>query len=349
MSSTPIQDHQVSVLISIPSSNPSPANAIGSIVANAVHVRDLHIQQMGYSSDMLFTYPDAVKDQEALTKAGISITWHSSFDASKLQTQALVHLEPDVKATESAFKILKKDMIDYPHCQHFTLSSILYLNTPHFSWKELPWYGFLFPLLMIDSIANLFTFWQHSRTVDMRVQLVHSTWPRRSRLANKSSWRWWIRTGICWTRPSGVACVQMPLQQKDRGLALVLRTIKQHASMSFWKPWWMAIFAVYYTFFALPWWTLLFGVHQQDQGIMSWLFLRPVFADPFWLTVQLIHLIAVIYTSWGEIELPANGEGFVFLLYPVYLTFAPAVFLFGRWHSSRAILREVARQLSKKE
>jgi hypothetical protein len=339
------QDHyQVSVLIHIPPSNPSPANAIGSVVANAKHVRDLHLEQMGYASEATLNYPDAKKDEAALVAAGITITWHSKFDASRLQTQALVHLEPDVKATESAFKQLKQDILSYPACQHFTLSSILYLNTPRFSWWELPWYGFLFPLLIIDSLANLVTFWQHARTVDMRAQLVQSTWPRRSRLASRSWWRWWFRTGTCWTRAGGVSCVQMPLQQKDRGLTLVLRTIKGHRHLSLWKPWWLTMALVYYSLFALPWWTLFLGVHRDiSDGLLSWLFLRPLVSDPFWVAVQLVHLVAVVYASWGEIELPAHGEGWVLVLYPVYLTLAPAFFLWGRWHSSRAILSEVAK------
>lgn len=337
-------DHQqqVSVLIRIPSSNPSPANAIGSVVNNTKHVRDLHIEQMGYASEAVLNYPDAAKDQAALAEAGITVTWHSTFEPSKLQTQALICLEPDIKATESAFKQLKKDMIEYPHCQHFTLSSILYLNTPRFSWSEIPWYGFLLPLLVIDSIANFVTFWQHSRTVDMRAQLVHSTWPRRSRLASKSWWRWWLRTGICWTRPGGVSCVQMPFQAKDRGLTLVLRTIKGHSSML--RLWWIFSFLVYYSLFALPWWTLLLGTHQRTQdGLLSWLFLRPLLADPFWVAVQLVHMIVVVYVTWGEIELPANTEGVAIVLYPIYLTLAPLFFAFGRWHSSRAILSEVAK------
>jgi hypothetical protein len=336
--------YQVSVLIRIPSSNPSPANAIGSVVNNAAHVCDLHLEQMGYASEVVLNYPDAKKDQEALEKAGISITWHASFDPSKLQTQALIRLEPDVKVTESAFKQVKQDMVDNPQCQHFTLSSILYLNTPRFSWWELPWYGFLFPLLVVDSLANLVTLWQHARTVDMRAQLVQSTWPCRSRLATKSWWRWWVRTGTQWTRPGGVSCVQMPLVQKDRGLSLVLRTVKQHAHLSIWRPWWVALFLVYYSLCALPWWTLFLGVHQDiSQGFLSWLFLRPVFADSFWFAVQLLHIALVVYATWGEIELPANWEGVAIVLYPVYLTLAPAFFLYGRWYSSRSVLSEVAK------
>lgn len=338
------EDHRVSVLIRIPSSNPSPANAIGSVVNNTKHVRDLHLEQMGYSSEAVLSYPDATKDQQALAEAGVTVTWHSTFEASKLKTQALIHLEPDVKVTESAFKQLKQDMLAYPQCQHFTLSSILYLNTPRFSWWELPWYGFLFPLLIVDSLANLFTLWQHARTVDMRAQLVQSTWPCRSRLAAPASWwRWWIRTGTCWTRAGGVSCVQMPFQAKDRGLSLVLRTVKQHRSMV--RVWWLLLFSVYYALFALPWWTLVLGTHQSaaTDGFLSWLLLRPVLADTFWLAVQLVHLALVVYASWGEIELPANAEGVAILLYPVYLTLAPAFFLYGRWYSSRAILSEVAR------
>lgn len=338
-----MEDQKVSVLIRIPSSNPSPANAIGSVIANATHIRDLHLEQMGYSSETALNYPEAQKDQAALTKAGITLTWHSAFDASKLQTQALVHLDPDIKASESAFKMLKDDILKHPQCQHFTISSILYLNTPRFSWWELPWYGFLFPLLIVDFLANQFTLWQHARTVDMRAQLVQSTWPHRSRTVSKSWWRWWIRTGICWTRPGGVACVQMPFRQKDRGLAFVLRTIKQHTHLSIWRPWWLAILLVYYIFFALPWWTLFLGTHQDSsQGLLSWLFLRPVVSDTLWLAIQLVHLVFVVYATWGEIELPAHFEGFAIALYPVYLTLAPAFFLYGRWYSSRAILKEVA-------
>jgi hypothetical protein len=136
----------------------------------------------------------------------------------------------------------------------------------------------------------------------------------------------------------------MPFQAKDRGLALVLRTVKQHRHLSVWRAWWLALFAVYYALFALPWWTLVLGTHRSAaDGFLSWLFLRPVLADPFWVAVQLAHLALVVYASWGEIELPANAEGAAILLYPVYLTLAPAFFLYGRWYSSRAILSEVAR------
>jgi hypothetical protein len=45
---------------------------------------------------------------------------------------------------------------------------------------------------------------------------------------------------------------------------------------------------------------------------------------------------------WSEIALPANAEGLALLLYPLYLTLSPLVFVYGRFHSSRAVLSEVA-------
>lgn len=342
-------DEKVSVLIRIPPSNPCVRNAIESVVVNSKHVRDIHLEQTGYSTKTVLNYPEAENHQQALAQAGITITWHSTFDVSKLKTQALVHLEPDVDATESAFMQLKQDILTYPGCQHFAISSIIYLNTPRFSWLEIPWYGFLFPLLVVDWLANVFTLWQHSRTVDMRAQLVQTTWPNRSRLASKSWWRWWIRTGICWTRPGDVSCVQIPLRAKDRGLSFVLRTIKGHRHLSIWRPWWLAIFVIYYALFALPWWTLFLGTHQRiEDGLLSWILLRPLY-DTFWLAVQLAHMVIVVYATWGGIELPARMEGVAIVLYPIYFTLSPIFFFYGRWYSSRAILSDKARLHQEKQ
>lgn len=348
-----MDQHRVSVLIRIPPSNPSPALAIASVLRNKQHIRDLHIEQRAHSQEATLNYPKAKEHLAELEAAGITLTWHSEFNASKLQTQALVHMEPDLRVVEAAFLQLKRDMLERPDCHHYAVSSMLQLKTDVYSYWELPWYGVLFPLLMVDWLAWLWTWGQHARTVDLRCQLVQTTWGGRARLSRQGWWRWWIGTGVCRTAAGDVTCVQMPVLPKDRGRALVLRTIKDHAHMTWRKPWWLALYALYYFLFAFPWWTFLLAASEDGTtvgltGLASSLAMRS-FTNPAWVAVQLVHWTLVTYLLWAEIMLPANTEGVALLLYPVYLTLSPLFFLYGRFHSSRAVLSEVASKYQREQ
>lgn len=339
-------DLRVSVLIRIPSSNPSPALAIRSVLTNKAHVRDLHIEQRAHSQDGTLSYRGAAEDMAALEAAGIPLIWHSEFEPSKLHTQALVHMEPDLRVVEAAFLQLKRDMLTRPDCHHFAVSSILQLKTQVFSWWELPWYGALFPLLMVDWLAWLFTWGQHARTVDLRCQLVHTTWGGRARLARQGWWRWWIGTGVCKTTAGDVTCVQIPALPKDRGSAFVLRTIKDHAHCTWRKPWWLALYALYYLFFSPPWWLLLLrDAAEESVGGKVLAFLT----NPLAVALHLVHWGGVTYLLWSEITLPTNAEGMALLLYPLYLMLSPLFLLYGRLHSSRAILSDVATQYQREQ
>lgn len=326
------EDRRVSVVVTIPDSNPSPANAIASIIRNRAHVKDLHIVQRANSRESTLAYGGAADHQRQLADAKIDLVWHSEFNPALLQTRAMVELEPDHRVTEAAFVALKKDMLEWPDCQHFCVSSILHLNTSEYTWHEIHWYGLLFPLLVVDWLAGLVTFNQHGRTVDMRATLVQSTWPSRTRVARQGWWRWWFGTGVCWTRSGDVTCMQMPLLPKDRGAAFVWRTIKAHRHMTIWKPWWLLLFTLYYMVFSPPWWLPFFGWSAAAVVI-----------NPLWIAAQVAHwMLFVTYVTWSVIELPKNMEGVMLLLYPLYLMVCPLFFIYGRWHTSRAIVRELA-------
>lgn len=313
---------QVSAVITLDASNANPARALDSILAVLNEVRDVHVVLSGEADqNAVLAHPRVA---ELVAKLPV-VVWHpGQLDVQALQTQAVVHVQPDHVFLGSALYALKKDLRRYSGCTHFTFLSGLDLSTIPLWGVE--WYGFLLPLLVVDMMASWLTLNQHARTTDLRAQLVYRTWPNRNRAPGHPSWwRWWFGTRTCWTRNGTSFCSQAPLEKEDAGLAFVLRTVKQHAHCTFWKPWWLALYAVHYLLVAFLCGAGLFGL---------WLDTRMVG------TAYLFLVGLVAYGIWSRaVRFPYSGEVVALVLYPLYLLLSPLVFIYGRWHTSQATLQ----------
>lgn len=334
--SGPPATDQVSVVITLDASNASPARALESIINAGPEVRDIHFELCGEADQkVVLGHPNVAN---LITKFGAdAVFWHPGFlDVQTLQTQALVRVQPDHVFLASAFYALKKDLKRHPGCSHFALLSGLNLRATPVSW----WYGFLVPLLVVDTLASWLTLNQHQRTVDIRAQLIYRTWPGKNRPPSRPSWwRWWIGTRICWTRAGTSFSSQAP-STRDAGLAFVLRTIKQHAHLSPWKVWWIALYAAHYLF-VLTMCALLFTASLGGDGLWT--------DGRFSGTVLAFVCAFVAYSIWSRaVQFPNYSEGLALLLYPVYLLLSPLVLVYGRWHTSQSTL-DVALEQGKEE
>lgn len=324
--STPASAEQVSVLITLDGSNASPWRALTSLVDAAEHVRDIHFELCGEADQKaVLAHPNVAN---LIVKFGTeSVFWHAGrLDVQRLQTQALVHVQPDHVFLPAAMYALKKDLRRYPGCSHFGFLSGLNLTATPTSW----WYGFLVPLLVVDTLASWLTLNQHTRTVDLRAEFIYRSWPNRNRSPGRPSWwRWWLGTRTCWTRNGTSFCSQAP-GTRDAGLPFVLRTVKQHAHFSPWKPWWVALYAAHYLF-VITMCALLLTASAGGDGL---------FTDGRFSGTALFFVCALVaYAIWSRaVQFPRNTEVLALLLYPVYLLLSPAVFLYGRWHTSQATL-----------
>lgn len=328
---------QISVVITLDTSNASPARAFDSILAVHGDVSDVHLVLSGEADQNAVLAHPRVHELVAQLSKSVALVWHpGQLDIQALQTQALVHVQPDHVFLGSALYALKKDLRRYSGCTHFTFLSGLDLSAcqvgfPTWWW----WYGFLVPLLVVDMLASWVTLNQHARTVDLRAQLVYRTWPNRNRAPGHPSWwRWWFGTRTCWTRNGTSVCSQAPLEREDAGLAFVLRTVKQHAHCTLWKPWWLALYAAHYLFVAILCGAGVFG---------AWLDVRIVG------TAYAFLVALVAYGIWSRtIRFPYSGEVVALVLYPLYLLVSPLVFLYGRWHTSQATLESALKKKQEK-
>lgn len=323
------EDQKISVVISLDSSNANPQNALQSVLGSAVHVRDVHFVLNGQGDQKAVLAHPRVAD--AILKIGADrVFWHEdTLDLSRVQTQALVHLQPDHCVIGPAFLALKKDFARYPGCSHFALLSGLDLaahsNRPTLDWL---WYGFLIPLLFVDTLASWVTLGQHARTVDLRATLIFRAWPNRNRLPGRPAWwRWWFGTRTGWTRGGTGQCVQAPLAQ-DLGTSFVWRTIHQHAHCHafFWRMWWNTLFCAHYAFNVFFINSLLYPVFGLDWRIM--------------VPLYFLQMGMICYAIWSRaLHFPWYTELIAVLLYPGYLLLFPSALMYGRYYNPNTALK----------
>lgn len=325
---------QVSLVITLDGSNASPARALESAVDAAEHVRDIHFELCGEANQKAVMSHGNVAN--LILKFGTDqVFWHPGrLDVQALQTQALVRVQPDHVFLPSALFALKKDFRRHTGCSHFGFLSGLDLHKAPLpdSW----WYGFLIPLLVVDTLASWLTLNQHQRSVDLRAQLVFRSWPNRNRPPGRPSWwRWWFGTRTCWTRGGTSFCAQAPTAQ-NTGSAFVLRTIKQHDHCTVWKPWWVLLFLAHYVFVAILCALLLSGTMGGGglwtDGRFSW-------------TAYAFLFALVAYSIWSRaVRFPYRGEVAAIFLYPLFLLVSPLILIYGRWHTSQATLEAALKE-----
>ena len=326
-------------VISISEFDESCEQAMASVLENPSYFDQLLLVKQGFSS-LTEPYEGFAEDVTHLEKLGVSVSWQSQLDVSACKSRAILRLEPDVRVTDGAIKTLVEDMVEQSESKdHFAVTSILIIETANStpSWESLS-YGFLLVIMMLDSFRSLFSLFRYNRTVDLRGQLLSISFPNRVRLAPNRWWVWWIGTGICRTRYGGSAAIQLP-DEKDQGLGFVFRTIKTHNHLG--AGIWTLFYFMYYALFAFPVWNWFLS---PTSMLGRWL-VRDMSAL-YWMIPYLLHTALVAYIAWQNVEfpktyLPVAGYRSVLLplqvsLYTFYLTASPLVFLYGRFHLSRA-------------
>ena len=345
---------QIAAVIQISEFDESCEHAVQSVLENHQHFCALVLVKHGFTKQTL-SYPTFRADEEALQKAGVQVIWQSQLDVLALPSaaRAIIRLEPDVRVSDAAFRALINDMTVYSY-DHYAVSSILIIDSrktrdPR-TWFSGLSYGFLLVVLMLDTFRSLVSLFRYSRTVDVCGQLLQITFPNKIRLAPYKWYMWWFGTGICKTQTGDSAAIQFPAE-KDQGIGFVLRTIKTHKHMSI-GLWWL-FYAVYYAVFAFPFWNWLLN----PRSVWGQWLVRDLTAL-YWIIPYLLHTALVAYIAWRNVEFPKTYVPLVgdqslllplqVLLYTFYLTLSPLVFLYARWHVSRAAWQSATDALYKR-
>lgn len=342
-----IAGDKLSVVIQVSEFHEPATAAVTSILENRAFIEDVHIVQYGYIN----TLPHWDDLMAKLSAVGLTATWHSQLDASKLRCKAVVVLPADLYAGSSAFEALR-DTIDayggqtrglmrYGGYDQFAVSSTVYNDAANVSVS----YGWLCVILVLDTLRQWINFGHYHRSCDLRAFAVSSYWSKdepRVSLPPHRWWRWWIGTGVCPPLSVGSACTQIP--QLQHGFAFVLRTLKTHQSMGLGI--WLLGFLLYYGLFAIPWW----GALINEQTRLWWIARSGTWWNPlswtwYWLTAHLLHMAAVGVLVYSNIILAnANHMATLFVLaYPLYLTLMPALLIYAALYRSTATYQAAAR------
>lgn len=328
-----------SAVISISAARESPKRALRSIIENHGYFADVHIVKHGYNSQEVL-YNGYETDIRLLTELKLAPQWHSSLDTSKLATRAIVRIEPDVSVADGALADLFKDMIEHGGSyDFFGVSNELILRPPKngFSLDFLA-YGYLLVITVLDALRSLVSLWQYHKTSDLRATLVSVTFPNRVRVPTPNWFRWWFLTRIYPSRNGGTACQQVP--KRGAGWNFVARYIKTHNHMGI-GVYWILFLILYVAVFGLPFWNLF--VHPNST---IGLYIYRDLTSSIWIAANLVHLGIVGLLSLPRLNVPLMG--LLLLLYPLYLTTAPFVFLYARvfhsvgvgWRRPPAVLKK---------
>jgi hypothetical protein len=308
--------------------------AIKSIVRNKARFCAVHIVHSGATP----MYEGWEADQRALDP--LPLVWHNmTLDPARLHSEVAVHVPPDVQALEAAFQELA-DATDNPHTRdtEFGVSSVLYFED-RLGWASLLALGFLPVLLLLDTFRYVFNMRRYHRTSDLRANFVVRTHPRRVYVAPTRWYLWEAFTQVHRSIYGGAACMQMVgggnAPGVSNGVSFLLRTLKTHRHMG-WRTlvfWWLP-FVLYYATFALPWWMLF--VDGQYRGYFAAFIVRNVM-HPGWITMYTAHATVGAALAWIYIRYPQPWMWAVHaLLFPVYFTLSPILYVYARFHVSHA-------------
>ncbi len=329
-------------VISVSDFNESIEPAIKSVIRNHSYFAGLHIVKYGYNTNDNL-YPTWQHDLATLTGHGLVPVWHSEFDASQLQKQAVIHIQPDHQIKDGALDLLYDDMQKHSTQALFAVTSETDLSektvTPGKLLQCLS-YGFLLVVLALDTFRSFFNLTRYHRTVDLRAQTVTTTYPKRAWLTERRWWLWFFFTRVSGATRGGTALGQTPAE-KDRGITFVIRHIKTHARMGFGV--WLAFFIIYYYFFAYPWWNSYFlsfpktNFPQVNSAIenIQWFFVRNPWSSwsmiAYCINTTFVTAFATIYFTF-----PYRSMIFLCALFPLFLTASPIAFLISRFYISKA-------------
>jgi hypothetical protein len=175
------------------------------------------------------------------------------------------------------------------------------------------------------------------------------THPRRVYVAPTRWYLWELFTQVHRSIYGGAACMQMVGDGDTNGvsrgvfsgLSFVLRALKTHRHMG-WRTlaFWAAPFALYYAVFALPWWMLF--MDGRYRGYLAAFIVRNAW-HPAWVTLYTGHAAVGAALAWIYIRYPRPWMWAVHaLLFPVYFTLGPLLYVYARFHVSHAAWQPAA-------
>lgn len=245
-----------------------------------------------------------------------NVTYHSNgvFDPTKAKHLAIIRVTADTRFTSAAVDQLKQDMqVYHESCEHFAVSSTTVLDYPTLFGSF--WYGFLLVILMLDTLRSIASVFQYQRACDMRASFLHQTYPGQVYEATPPRLRWLFFTRMFRTRRLDGACSQYP-EDADQGFSFVWRTIYTNRNMKLYGIKWIFGFLMYYYLFSIIFFST--GAVWVYLHIINYLFVA-------YLTQQYI-----ITPYWWMLVLQV-------IIYPIYLTVFPIVFLLLRIIPPRVI------------
>jgi hypothetical protein len=348
------QEERYAAIIEISEFGESPSAAIKSIVANPGYFKEVHLVQHGYSSSNVpyYAWPSDIK---ALTALGLAPVWHARLDTDKVRAGAAVYIQPDAQVADGALSMLHEDMVygakNAKNQTHFAVTPITSIRLDRDKRRDpLEWiltlvdvmsYGFLLVVMMVDWGRSLFNGYKYHPTFNLRAVCLFTTYPQRVQQA-PTRFSWWLwNPNQCRAKSGGSALLHIP-KGKNTGLSFVLRTIKTHQMLGYGA--WVFGFIFYYWLFAWPWWNGL-AFKGGPWGILQlltrnpWGILQLLTRNPwawYWQTVMVLHTLVVAIVAWTCMELPLGLLPLQVLLYTFYLTLAPLLLVYGRFHVSRA-------------
>lgn len=301
----------VDVCITISPFQESAEQAIRSVLRNQELVACVHIcSKRQFENDLL-------------AQVKCPIEWHTDggdIDESRIRSQVLIRIPPDVQVLPAAFHTLLQRIEKRTKAKrNFGMSSITVIESDKLSLGQFS-YGFLVVLLIFDWLRYAFTFGQYPRGCDVTAHLVGIDFPNKRSLSHVPRFATWCGTQTDRIVYDDTACQQIPSEQ-DQGLKFVVRTIKTHPYLGIGM--WMLFFAIYYLVFSLPWWNVLVG---RD----GW-FYRDLWGNPMWFTLYGLHTGFLFFLVGRHMSFPNGQLHFGCLFYVLYLTFFPLIYVISRF------------------
>lgn len=334
-----MQDYLGEAVIEVTGDNESMRTGLESVIrCKALLSRRLHIVKPGCSLEDDLTETE----RASLEKEGFDVVVHDVLDPSKMvDKMAAVFIGPDLQVTESGMQKLVDNMKATHHRHsHFAVSSNVRFTEQNDwrnpqNWINCAWYGFLNLILVMDILRSILNLTKYHRTCDLRAQTLSHTYPNKKYLTPRpyGGLSWIVRTGISGVN-DGEANVLQFVSAEDGGWRFVLRTIYRHAHMSLLSLRWGLFFWVYYFLFSWPWWVRYLPPVPETHWYyqLATFFLYRDMTSGFWIFWYSLHMAFVGVCSFMYMKAPIHvvtmsGQ---ILLYPLYVTLSPLVFLVGR-------------------
>ena len=178
-------------------------------------------------------------------------------------------------------------------------------------------YGFLTIMHYIDTIWGVWSWGKYYTPSDVRGHFLARRNGRAYIEESTSFFRWerlWNRAQLPIRMPTNGAIYVPP--KTRRGLSLTRYMINCHTKQGF-GLWWFPFMVFIYYWLAYPWWN-----HLEFLKV----FHRPI-VDPIWFVYYLLTACGLYFTT-GTLRYPQ--QLITTILFPVYVTLYPLVWLFGK-------------------